>query len=750
MYFFLIKSHQPIGNKNIERKIIMKRIFVLLMTFVLCSNCFFVFATESPEYENLKTLGDYGDKEYIYDNFEVNYIFEGKNKVMNKNDFTYKEFEVLLRVLSDEYLLSEDKMPEKPLETTDSIIPQNGYVEFLDENDGNWLVAFDKTRIYARCINSVNKTYKHGFFAYRNNMNPDAFMAFFNNIAKGEAEEPKVDDEFNEEDSKQKEPKQEEIKNNLIEVSNIKEMYSAHFPLDAFSYDFAWGICSYRRANTSKDATVAYITFGGMEFIKLITEGGIKNNTITFDDKRMVYTENSKSEEFDNNFTLTHDFELQVDVDENMQVKNARITYAHRTTGVTKTVDVDMSVYKQNGHLPSVGEVAFSADNNKLADYETKEETKEKEESKIYTQTFVGDINKFILREKFYFTFTADKSFEGILTEEVAKIGEDVSAEVRIYIKDMDSKRNGEVKFYNVTILEGSKGKLQLWGGFDYNLDYFPLYKPTDMVMHAITSNRYITGSAYEPLVRYTGEGVYNHRFMIKPEFEGTKIKGIKIKYVPEENGVYNTNATIDNAVSGENVRYELLVPLTEMTKKEEKAEKELENRNPERYVTTVRGRVGVGDYRDYRINSLYQVSFGNSQKIMPDWYNDLGDDVKMYLISFTQVWNKEDRDNYTMIKFEGSRDSIWFINGNAEFGESQSGNKYIVSEYNSLISFDGFERVRNTVDYETITLSADFNHNEKMAVENITVNMGSGEIEFDENEIIYIGGGKITYESFF
>lgn len=738
----------------------MKKLTSLLVVLTLIIGVFPGGVTATENCSLLTSLGNYGDLSYIYENFELKFTYDGNTEIADKENLTYNELKALLTALSDEHLSPADKKADKVIDVTDDNFPESGYVEFLDENDGNWVIGFDEEVVYARCINPAEKSCKHGFFTYTGTIDM-GLWAFLKNLAKKDDEvitEP--EDTSKEENTEDDLPVQEEIKRNRIEISDMKEIYSAHFPLDKFADAFSWGVCSYRRGNESKDVTVAYITFEGMEFLKIITDTAIKDNTIVFNDGRIAYTKEHPGEEYDTDFNLTHNFELTVDVDEKMQVENARITYTHKSTKVTKTVDVDMSTYVQKGSLPTSGKIAFSKDNNSLekgktnedeqTKEEVKEETKEEKESRVYSQTFVGDINKYILREKFYFTFVADKSFDGVITEEVAEIGEEVSAEVRVYLKDMNPKRNGQVKFYNVTILKGSKGTAQLWGGFDYELGYFPLYKPTDMVMHAISANRYLTGSYYEPLVRYSGESVYNHRFMIKPEFDGTEIKSIKIKYVPEVNGKYDTYATMEGATEGKNLKYELLVPLTEMTEKEKEEEEAKEDCNPEKYVTKIRGEMRDGSYHDYRINSVYQVSLDALEGDLPAWYKDLGTDVSLYLLSFTQVWDGKDRKNYTMVKLEGSRGKVWFINGNAEFGEKTDKSKYVVCEYDSLISFDGFERVRNTVEYDTITVSVDFAPDADMSVKKISVDIEGEELTVNEEDITYIGGGKMTYESFF
>ena len=156
------------------------------------------------------------------------------------------------------------------------------------------------------------------------------------------------------------------------------------------------------------------------------------------------------------------------------------------------------------------------------------------------------------------------------------------------------------------------------------------------------------------------------------------------------------------------------------------------------------------GSFHDYRINSVYQLSLEGLGKDLPKWYKDLGSNVSLYLLSFTQVWDLKDRHTYTMVKIEGDDDRVWFINGNAEFGSKPNGGKFAESEYNSLISFDGFERVRNTVNFDSINLSVDFAANEDMDVEKITVDIDGEKLSVPSENITYIGGGKMTYESFF
>jgi len=374
---------------------------------------------------------------------------------------------------------------------------------------------------------------------------------------------------------------------------------------------------------------------------------------------------------------------------------------------------------------------------------------KTEEENKVYRQDHVGDINSYLLREKFTFSFTVDESFEGIITEEVAQIGETVNCESRVYLKEWNTNLTKN-KHYNVMTLSGSKGQIDLWGGIRYNLDYIPLYKPTDAVMAAITANRVIRGYHYEPLVRYNGGDYEDDTIYIKAEFDGTEITGMKIKYVKEEDATYKYGTDyMKGAKDCTSFDYELLIPLEEISEKEKEEEKALEDRNPQKYVTKVKGKMRDGSIHDYRINSIYKIPLSNSLDIKNGWFKNLGDDVNVYLISFTQIFNGKERKNYTMLKFEGTNDKLWFINGNAEFGKTGKGTHYINSEYYSLISFDGYERIRNTEEYETISLDIKFSGNEEKTLSSVGVLFEDTKVYADAEDMTYVGGGTLTYESF-
>ena len=135
----------------------MKKFTSLFVVFILIVGCVPIYALEADNCI-LTSLGDYGDREYIYENFELKFTYDGNTETATKDNLTYNEFDALITALSHKHLAPAEKKPEKLMEITDDEFPQEGYVEFLDENDGNWVIGFDEDYVYARCINPQDKS----------------------------------------------------------------------------------------------------------------------------------------------------------------------------------------------------------------------------------------------------------------------------------------------------------------------------------------------------------------------------------------------------------------------------------------------------------------------------------------------------------------------------------------------------------------------------------------------------------------
>ena len=351
----------------------MKRILAVILTGIIVLSSVNVFA--SGNYEALKSLNNYGDLEYVYDNMEVNYNYNGEKVCLNKEDITYEEFKVMLTVLSDEKLSFKDIKTTEAVEPTDDLFPKKGYVEFLDKNDGNWIIAFGENEVYARCVDPINKTFRHGFFSYKLDTMYNSFRAFLDNIVKGDTND--IENTPNNPSEDKPSELETEKHENQINVYDMKQIYSASFPLGNFGSDFSWGICSYTRENETSPVTVAYLTFEDMEFLRVLTETEIKNNRVVFDNKRVAYFEKSTDGiEYDMDFGITNSFELQININDNSQVEYAVMSYQNNMyDGAPIEIEViDMSKYKQSGCLPTSGKISFDKKYNFIVDDNTDNE----------------------------------------------------------------------------------------------------------------------------------------------------------------------------------------------------------------------------------------------------------------------------------------------------------------------------------------------------------------------------------------
>ena len=342
----------------------MKRFIALLLTLIMSLSLMTNVTFAAGNYKPLESIGNYGNMEYIYDNMEVKYNYNGETVWLDKDDMTYEEFEVMFTVLSDEKLSFKDIKTTESIEENDDLFPQKGYVIFLDENDGNWIVAFDENEVYARCIDPINKTSKQGFFSYKLDTTYNSFRAFLDNIVIRNTN----DIENTPNNPTEDKPSEPETKKheNQINVYDMKQIYSASFPIGFFRDNFSWGICSYTRENETSPVTLAYLTFEDMEFIRVLTENEVKDNKIVFDTKRVAYfKEGTDGIEYDMNFHLSCDFELQVNVNGKGQVEYAIITVKNVYSGAAPETEViDMSKYKQSGYLPTSGKISFKSSNN--------------------------------------------------------------------------------------------------------------------------------------------------------------------------------------------------------------------------------------------------------------------------------------------------------------------------------------------------------------------------------------------------
>ena len=366
------------------------------------------------------------------------------------------------------------------------------------------------------------------------------------------------------------------------------------------------------------------------------------------------------------------------------------------------------------------------------------------------TKVHLDSLEKLTLVDKIEFDFTVDSSFEGIITNEVADTGKTVNGELEHYTL-------GSSDYYTLT-LGGNIDTISLWNVSYKGLDSSSVLS-SNIPMSFTSCNRIENGT----MLIYDANEMLPDTFLLKGKFENSELKSVLIKYTPFSYNVVVDNR-MSNAVECGNISYEVIkvddnglstefqekdkeTVIKEQIKENEKYD--IEEQDPERYVTTVKGPRNDGKVYDYKITFVAEVPL-DTFKANADWFKGLGDNVTATLVGFTQTLDGKEIRNYTMIRFTGSKDTIWF--NNADTIPDNSDSKYIVvdNSYVSLISFDGKERVYNSVNHDTLDTQITFNNDNDMELVSIKIIVGSKSISVESNNIKYIGGGKATYEKLF
>ncbi len=176
---------------------------------------------------------------------------------------------------------------------------------------------------------------------------------------------------------------------------------------------------------------------------------------------------------------------------------------------------------------------------------------------------------------------------------------------------------------------------------------------------------------------------------------------------------------------------------------------KDEETQDPDISTTDMRGVYLDGEeVIDFYISFIAEADISANAAAAPDWFQKLGSNVRATLVGVTQTLNGEDRRSYTMLRFAGDDGIQWFDNNETapEFDEEK--NEYSVyNSFHSLLSFNGFQKVRNTEAYDTASATLYFNNDEDRSLQSITFDIGGISADIQVDDIKYIGGGEIVYE---
>lgn len=340
----------------------MKRTFYTLLAFLIFCTSMYTKAFGAVDYESLTSLGNYGDTTYAYNNMSLTHHYKDTTYyTYDKNGISEKAFEKLLSVLSDEKFEFDEIKTNSKVEKTDSLFPKQSYVEFATSDGDNWIIAFDQEKLYARTENTAKNTYKQGFFNYKTPNFPLALRAFCNNLAEKNIKEPS-----------QPQPV------DGIKITDMKKLYEAAFPISDSTTGnvLIWGICTYKRENSSEAVTAVYKTDKDLLPVMDISECEVQNNTIILLPDKIVELSADIEYALDDDINAIHDYgietetkysylvEIYLNTNDNGRVTDAVLKHKHINASDYITEKVDMSKVTQTGSLPKSGVYSFLKSNN--------------------------------------------------------------------------------------------------------------------------------------------------------------------------------------------------------------------------------------------------------------------------------------------------------------------------------------------------------------------------------------------------
>ncbi len=351
------------------------------------------------------------------------------------------------------------------------------------------------------------------------------------------------------------------------------------------------------------------------------------------------------------------------------------------------------------------------------------------------TPNIKGDIEDFMHTDIVEFDFVLPEDSDNSLTKEVAKPGETVSAVVDQYRKNR--------RYVHVLTLSGSLGEVSFWTEYqnmqlEESLDLYSDNLP--IVFN--DQDRFENGNrGYYPV------GKTKDSYPVQIRFNSGKLYSVTFAEDIECTNISHTSLVEDSSMEDKYGDKDKEAMIEQLEKDMQNGAKE---QDLERYVTEMRTFEEDGSEGfDFYVSFLAQADIDiPASASTPDWYDKLGDNVKATIVGITQTWAGKDRRNYTMIKFTGDDDSIWFdmsmITPSAAIGEEDC---YVETIYSSLISFDGFQKIQNTIEYDTTSTVLNFDNFENKKLTSVVFEIGKKKVEISADKIKHIGGGKIAYE---
>ena len=360
-------------------------------------------------------------------------------------------------------------------------------------------------------------------------------------------------------------------------------------------------------------------------------------------------------------------------------------------------------------------------------------------------------------REELYFDVTTDKSYYNTIIEDIADTGTAINCKIE--------RMTSSNKVFTKLTMKGDKKELVLWGELPSNS------VPTDTLEFS-TGNVIDDGYWYE---FDANRKLRNHTIKVYKEDDEIKFKIELNNNNLTEYGMVELKNTNECKVENVSIKYlgnnyELKADKTSMIYGfglSDVAEHE-ENTNPnkpqlpqdpEYYVSHLKS---IGDYGDiaFDVEVRYVASMKLDEYTNPaGWCAKLGDDIEVTLVGMLQTLYGSPRMTYPMIRFKGSKGTIWFDSGTImqgtdkdvlypDMSEQISEDKVAYVSFHSLISFEDKVKIRNTVKYDRLEMYMTFTDETRTELESIKLKLPGKNVVIKVEDMNYIGGGEHGYES--
>ena len=374
-----------------------------------------------------------------------------------------------------------------------------------------------------------------------------------------------------------------------------------------------------------------------------------------------------------------------------------------------------------------------------------------KKYTNIDFENMTSDHGEVYLVERMNFQFDTGNLFEDSFMDNIASPNTTVDCKI-------EQLQLG-IEYVLVLTLDGDIGSksyctADIFRGFGLNQNFTQFmgdatFDGKDMLFYA--------DDPVEPqIIRFTGKtstnGVPTAEMSVSFGNRLTSLKSIELKNIE-----YEFYGKEDNLLH-QNRNLSVLFGLTrEKLVDEAKKNQTTEEQDPERWVTKWKGVDANGDPIGYYVNFAAQFDVNLSGNTMPAWYKKLGDNVTatMPVLIRTYKGVAEKKINHPFMLLKGDKGYKWFmisktgVSDGYFSGEYKNGkNPQVDIVFSELISFDGYNVVRNTVEYEQISAYIRYSDDGNLTPLGMELRVGGKSQYTEAEDIICIGEGGLSFDN--